>query len=89
MKKIYSYDYTVSKDNSPKVFEETCKKVENAFPSADKKKLLVDVDGSTIQTYELGEKIIDVFDDYEVGAVYVKSDIDLSEILSELMLKIA
>ena len=87
--KIYEYDYTVFKDNSPEVFEETCRKIEKVFPTADKKKLLVDVDGKTIQTYEYDKKIIDVFDDYDVGAVYIKSDIDLSEALVDIGLKTA
>ena len=49
--KIYEYDYTVSKDNSPEIFEETCRKIEKSFPTADKKKLLIDVDGTTIQGF--------------------------------------
>lgn len=84
--KIYAYDYTVCKYNSPEAFEVTCKRIECYFPSADKKKLLIDVDGTTIQTYEVGDKVIDVFDDYEVGAVYIKSDVDLSEALSASVL---
>ena len=77
----YDYDYTVAKDNSPDIFMEICQKIEQAYPSAVKEKLLVDVDGSTIQTFTLEDKIIDVFDDYDIGAVYVKSDIELSNVL--------
>ena len=74
------FDYTVSKENSSKAFKSACKSIEQNFPSAKKQKLLVDVDGSTIQTYTENGKDIDVFDDYDVGAVYIKSEIDLSHI---------
>ena len=71
------FDYTVYKDNSPKVFKETCAIIEEHFPTAFKRTLAVDVDGSTIQTFTLYGKDIDVYDDYDTGAVYVKSEIDL------------
>lgn len=71
-------DYTIYGDNSVDKFKNTCREIEKAFPEAVKQKLLVDVDGSTIQTYTLGDKDIDVYDDYEVGAVYVKSEIELN-----------
>lgn len=75
------YDHNIHKNNSPSVFKETCKKIENAFPEAKKHNLLIDVDGTTIQTYSKDNKEIDVYDDYEVGAVFVKSEFDLSTIL--------
>lgn len=54
--------------------------IEKSFPNAEKRKLLIDVDGSTIQTYIQDGKDIDVFDDYEVGAVFVKSEIELKDV---------
>lgn len=74
------FDYTIYTDNSPEKFKEACKKIEQAYPSAIKKKLLVDVDGSTIQTYTEKGKDIDVYDDYDIGAVFVKSKIDLDKL---------
>ena len=74
------FDYTILPDNSPKKFKEACKLIEMAYLNAIKKKFLIDVDGSTIQTYTIDDKDIDVFDDYDVGAVYVRSEIDLSEL---------
>ena len=71
------FDYTIHSDNSADKFKSACEKIEKAFPEAAKQKLLVDVDGSTIQTYTLGDKDIDIYDDYEVGAVYIKSEIEL------------
>ena len=77
-----NYDYNIYPDNSPKVFKETCQKIENAFPAFSKKRLLIDVDGSTIQTFIVDGKDIDVFDDYDIGAVFVKSEINLDELFN-------
>ncbi len=71
------YDYSIYPDNSPEKFKLTCKKIEQAFPCAIKQKLLVDVDGSTIQVYKQDSKEIIVYDHYEIGAVFVLSDIPL------------
>ena len=78
MRKQYEFEYNVFYDNSPKEFKAACLEIEEKHPEAEKQKLLVDVDGSMIQTYTLGDKEIDVYDDYEVGAVYIKSEIELS-----------
>lgn len=77
---IYVFDYNIYTDNSPKKFKETCKKIEKEYPNAIKRKLLVDVDGSTIQTYTENGKDIDVYDDYDIGAVFVRSEIRLDEV---------
>lgn len=76
------FDYTIFKDNSPTEFKKACTKIEESFPNIKKHKLLVDVDGSTIQTYTKDGKDIDVYDDYDVGAVFVKSEINLDNIFS-------
>ncbi|MBE5928336.1 MAG: hypothetical protein E7267_03045 [Lachnospiraceae bacterium] len=74
------YDYTIFPDNSPKEFKKVCKMIQSVFPNATVHELLVDVDGSTIQTFTQDGKDIDVYDDYDVGAVYVKSEVDLGNI---------
>lgn len=81
--RTYAFDYTVWKDNSPQEFKRACSAIELVFPDADKEKLLVDVDGSTIQVYALNGKKAIVYDDYDVGAVYVKSEFDLSAALAQ------
>ncbi len=78
--KLNRYDYTIYKDNSPTEFKKACSKIEKYFPNINKCELLIDVDGSTIQTYMLDDKVITVYDDYDVGAVYVESDISLDNI---------
>lgn len=77
------YYYTIFPDNSPEKFRKFCNAIENYFSDLHKNKLLIDVDGSTIQTYTLDGKTIEVYDDYEVGAVFAISDFDLSEVLNK------
>lgn len=76
------FEYNVSNENSPQAFEHICEKISLAFPKAKRHKLLIDVDGTTIQTFTENGKDIDVFDDYEVGAVFVQSQINLEHIFS-------
>ena len=76
-------EYTIYPDNSPEKFREFCSTIENNFSGLQKEKLLIDVDGSTIQVYTLDGKDIKVYDDYDVGAVFAISDIDLSGILNK------
>ncbi len=81
------YDYTVCPNNSPEKFKEACKIISGKYPNAVKNKLIVDVDGSTIQTYTEAGKDINVYDDYDVGAVYVQSEIDLGKIFESCVTK--
>ena len=78
----YLFDYNVYPDNSVEKFKATCEKIESNILGLKKKDLLIDVDGTTIQVYEKDEKKIIVFDDYAIGAVFVKSDIALDGILT-------
>lgn len=71
------FDYTLFSKNSPGIFKSACEKVSAAFPNANKQRLLVDVDGSTIQTFTVDGNDIDIYDDYDVGAVFVKSQVNL------------
>lgn len=57
------------------------KKQKRHFQKPKKHKLIIDVDDTTIQTYTKNNKDIDVFDDYDIGAVFIKSELDLSMIL--------
>lgn len=77
----YLFDYNIYPDNSAEKFKATCEKIESTILGLKKKDLLIDVDGTTIQVYEKDKKKIIVFDDYDIGAVFVKSDIALDDIL--------
>lgn len=74
------FDYTLSKTANNKVFLNACKKVEDKFPFAKKEKLLVDVDGSAVQIYNIENGKIRIDSDYDIDAVFVQSDIDLSDV---------
>ncbi len=76
------FDYNIFPDNNPIEFKKACEKIEQNFHGADKKKILIDVDGTTIQTYVYNQKNIDVYDDYDIGAVFIKSEINLDSIFS-------
>lgn len=71
------YDYTLFPNNSSDKFKAACEKLTRSFPKAEKQKLLIDVDGTTIQTFTVDGKDIDVYDDYDIGAVFIKSQINL------------
>ena len=72
------YDYNVSPTNSKAKSQRACELIEKEYPTCIKRKPLIDVDGSVIQTYTISEKDIDVHNDYEIGAIYVKSEIKLN-----------
>lgn len=78
----YKYSYNIKPETDEEAFFETCKTIEKGLFGLKKEKLLVDVDGTFIQIYYMGkeEKIV-VYDDYDVDAVYVNSNVDLEEVL--------
>lgn len=71
------FDYTIESNNSTTAFKKSCEAIEHNLSPIDKENLLVDVDGSTIQEYHKDNKAVIVYNDYDVGAVYVKSEIEL------------
>ena len=76
------FDYTIFPNNSAERFNEACKKIEKTYPNALKEPLLVDVDGTSIQNYTESSKSVTVYNDYEIGAVFVKSEINLDGLFS-------
>lgn len=75
------FSYTVSKTASEKAFMEVCSSIESRFKEIRKEKILVDVDGTAIQIYHKGKDRIKVYNDYEVDAVYVDSEVELKNVL--------
>ena len=75
-----NFSYNIKPDNSPEVFDKACREFEKAFPNAVKEKLIIDVDGSTIQRYYTDNGEMVIVDDYYIGAVYADSDFLISEI---------
>ena len=76
------FDYTVNSKNSTTDFKKICNEIEHNLAPNYKGKLLIDVDGSTIQEYKKNDKSVVVYNDYEIGAVYVKSDMQLDFVKS-------
>ncbi len=76
------YDYTIYPENSLSEFQKACAAIEKAFPDSQKLSLLIDVDGSMIQTYTFMGKDIDIFNDYDVGAVFIQSEICLDKVFN-------
>lgn len=74
------YSYNVAKSVDKEAFNKACADIESQFRDIEKEKLLVDVDGTQIQIYSKGSSRIKVYNDYEVDAVYVDSEISLSSI---------
>ncbi|WP_281527193.1 hypothetical protein [Ruminococcus champanellensis] len=74
------YSYTLAREINSQLFKETCDKIEKSFPFVEKKKLLIDVDGSLLQDYFINGKKIRVQNDCDVYSVYVDSEIDLKDI---------
>lgn len=76
------FNYTVAKEADNKAFISACNKIEKQINSLKKEKLLVDVDGSLIQVYYCDNKKIKVLNDYEVDAVYIQSEKNISDLFS-------
>ncbi|MCR5098458.1 MAG: hypothetical protein K6B14_05875 [Lachnospiraceae bacterium] len=76
-----AYDYTVFPDNSREKFLDTCIAIKTLYPNSETK-MLEDVDGSILCVFQINGYEVVVYDDYDVGAVYVKSDLDLTQISS-------
>lgn len=76
---MFSYNIAKSADKSS--FNHTCSLIESKLENIKKNELLEDVDGTQIQLYNTPNGKIKIFNDYEVDAVYIDSEIDLSKIL--------
>ena len=76
------YSYNIAREADNKAFKKACGSIERHVKNCKKADLLIDVDGSVIQTYTTPSGIIKVYNDYEVDAVYCDSEINLSEVLS-------
>ena len=70
------FDYTIAKNTSNEEYIKTCELIEKSL-GIKKSMSATDVDGSLVQTYNIANKVIKIFNDYTVGAVYVKADIEV------------
>lgn len=72
-------EYNIYDQADESIFEKQCAALEKHIPGLVKKDLLIDVDNSKIQHYDLNGSAITVHNDYYVGAVYVKSETELKQ----------
>ena len=79
MNKMFTYN--ISKTASNKAFKSTCSAIESKLTSIEKADLITDVDGSQVQIYNTKDGKIKVCNDYEVFAVYVDSEVNVTDIL--------
>lgn len=76
------FNYTVAKEADNKAFFNACAKIEKELKPLKKENVLADVDGTLIQVYYAENKEIKVFNDYEVDAVYIESEKELSKLFN-------
>ncbi|MDO4479059.1 MAG: hypothetical protein Q4B73_08510 [Lachnospiraceae bacterium] len=75
------FSYNISKNANNQAFKMVCSRIESGINEIKKEDLLVDVDGSLIQTYHTKNGEITVFNDYLVDAVYVDSELNLENVI--------
>ena len=76
------FNYTICNCADDILFKKQCQAIEQKFPKLNKKILLIDVDGTSIQEYEHSMGKIRVTNDQQVDALYVQSDFDLKQYFS-------
>lgn len=76
------FDYNISKKADNNRFKWACKQIEDNVTGLQKEKLLIDVDGSAVQIYHINNHEIRVDNDFEIDAVFVSSDINLSRLFN-------
>lgn len=81
------YSYTLCPNISNEVFMETCRNIDRHWPEFRKERPLIDVDGTMIQIYYQDRNEVVVYNDVEVGAVYIESDINLDDMFFHFRLK--
>ena len=73
----YKYDYNICTVQDDEIFKKQCKALEKYIPGLVKINYLVDVDSSQIQIYQKDGMQISVINDYDIGAVYIRSEFDI------------
>lgn len=71
------FEYVICNQASKEIFDKQCEALEKNITNIKKGGLIQDVDSSLLQYYYYDEKRIIVYNDEDIGAVFVKSEIDL------------
>lgn len=72
------YDYNICTVANEEIFAKQCVALEKYIPDIRKGDLLIDVDNSKVQEYFLGSKRLTVHNSNYIGAVYIKSEFDIT-----------
>lgn len=75
------FSYTIAKNADRKAFARVCNLIESKIKNIEKEELLEDVDGSLIQIYTTPNGKIKIYNDYDVDAVYIDSEINLGYVI--------
>lgn len=73
------YEYNICNQADEEIFLKQCAALEKNIPAIKKCELLIDVDESNIQEYELNGKKISVYNSNYTNEVYIKSEIELMQ----------
>lgn len=75
------FSYNIEKKANKPAFEKICAKIKAIVKGITNDELLTDVDGTQIQIYYTTNGTIKVYNDYEVDAVYIDSEVELKNIV--------
>ena len=79
-----TYSYTIKPEMDLKAFLQACDKIRMKFPMAHTSGMITDfLDGSHYERFDIGSDWIRVCDDFDVGAVFVDSNVRLNDIFEE------
>ena len=77
----YRYLYTIHNEMSKTEFSKTCRKIQKGLKGLEPEEIIEDIGYSQIQIYHFEGQKIGVYNDECIDAVYVCSDVELSEVL--------
>lgn len=80
---ICLFQYTIYTVPDEEIYRRQCQALEKHIPGLEKMYDLEDVDGSRISIYKKDGSEIKVANDYQVGGVFVDSEIDLLPFFSK------
>lgn len=76
------FEYNICNQADAELFKKQCRALESNIPNLQASDLLVDVDGTLIQTYHHQNGVVKVKNDVQVNALYVISDFNLTPYFS-------
>ncbi|MDY3004260.1 MAG: hypothetical protein SOR92_07300 [Christensenella hongkongensis] len=75
-------EYFISPDCDEKMFQKVSMLI-NSAEGIEKKELLIDADDTMIQCYKYKGRELDIYNDTEIGGIYIKSEDDISKLLAK------